>query len=44
MARRGYGNVQAEEMARAAGLSVGSFYRRYGSKGAFAHRVRQWAD
>ncbi|MBZ4417547.1 TetR/AcrR family transcriptional regulator [Myxococcus sp. RHSTA-1-4] len=44
MARRGYGNVRAEEMARAANLSVGSFYRRYGSKGAFAHRVRQWAD
>ncbi|MBZ4416305.1 TetR/AcrR family transcriptional regulator [Myxococcus sp. RHSTA-1-4] len=44
MARRGYGNVRAEEMARAANLSVGSFYRRYGSKGAFAHRVRQWAE
>ncbi|MBZ4418721.1 TetR family transcriptional regulator [Myxococcus sp. RHST-1-4] len=44
LALRGYGNARAEEMARAAGLSVGSFYRRYGSKGAFAHRVRQWAD
>jgi AcrR family transcriptional regulator len=41
---RGFGNVRAEQMAKAAGLSVGSFYRRYGSKGGFAHLVRQWAE
>jgi AcrR family transcriptional regulator len=41
---QGFGNVRAEQMAKAAGLSVGSFYRRYGSKGGFAHLVRQWTE
>ncbi|NMO14328.1 TetR family transcriptional regulator [Pyxidicoccus fallax] len=44
LAGRGYGHVRAEELARAGGMSVGSFYRRYGSKAGFAREVRQWAE
>jgi len=44
MAQRGYGQVRAEEVAKAGGLSVGSFYRRYGSKQGFAQQVRQFAE
>ncbi|NMO20841.1 TetR family transcriptional regulator [Pyxidicoccus fallax] len=44
LAERGYGHVRAEELARAGGMSVGSFYRRHGSKAGFAQEVRQWAE
>ncbi|WP_163998260.1 helix-turn-helix domain-containing protein [Pyxidicoccus caerfyrddinensis] len=36
LGRHGYEHVKAEELARSVGMSVGSLYRRYGSKQHFA--------
>ncbi|MFP2907834.1 helix-turn-helix domain-containing protein, partial [Pyxidicoccus sp. 3LFB2] len=40
LARRGYDNAQAAEVARAMRMSVGSLYRHYGSKLGLALAVR----
>ena len=44
LALRGYGRAKARDLAKAASLSVGAFYRRYGSKEGFAQTVREWTD
>ena len=44
MALRGYDNVRASELARATRVSVGTLYRRYGSKHGFALAVRNHAE
>jgi AcrR family transcriptional regulator len=44
LALRGYDNVQASELARALRMSVGTLYRRYGSKHGFALAVRDFAE
>ena len=44
LARRGYDNVQACELARAMHMSVGSLYRRYGSKQGLALAVRDYTE
>jgi AcrR family transcriptional regulator len=44
LGQHGYEHVKAEHLARAAGLSVGSLYRRYGSKQRFAQEVRDFSE
>ncbi|WP_164014509.1 helix-turn-helix domain-containing protein, partial [Pyxidicoccus trucidator] len=44
LARRGYDNVQACELARAMRFSVGTLYRHYGSKQGLALAVRDYAE
>lgn len=44
MAWRGYENVHAWELARAAHVSVGTLYRQYGSKRNFALEVRRFTE
>ncbi|MFP2906501.1 helix-turn-helix domain-containing protein, partial [Pyxidicoccus sp. 3LFB2] len=44
LARRGYDNVQACELARALRFSVGTLYRHYGSKQGLALAVREYAE
>src|SRR5687768_11924305 len=44
LAVRGYGNVHAAELARAGGLSVGTMYRRHGSKQGYAQTMRAHAE
>ncbi|QSQ20410.1 helix-turn-helix transcriptional regulator [Pyxidicoccus parkwayensis] len=44
MALRGYDNVHASELATATRMSVGTLYRRYGSKRGFALAVRDFAE
>lgn len=44
LAMRGYENAHAADLARASRLSVGSLYRRYGSKHRFALAVRDFAE
>ncbi|NPC76991.1 TetR/AcrR family transcriptional regulator, partial [Pyxidicoccus fallax] len=44
LSQRGYDNVRAEDLARAASVSVGTLYRRYGDKHRFALAVRDFAE
>jgi len=44
LARRGYDNVQAAGLAEAMRMSVGSLYRRYGSKLGLALAVRDFTE
>ncbi len=44
LAQRGYDNVRAEELARATHVSVGTMYRKYGSKQGLALEVRDFAE
>ncbi len=44
LARRGYDHVQACELARAMHMSVGTLYRRYGSKQGLALAVRDYTE
>ncbi len=44
LARRGYDNAQASELARAMHMSVGAMYRRYGSKLGLALAVREYTE
>ncbi|WP_164003121.1 TetR/AcrR family transcriptional regulator, partial [Pyxidicoccus caerfyrddinensis] len=44
LGRHGYEHVKAEELARSVGMSVGSLYRRYGSKQHFAQTVRTFHE
>lgn len=44
LAQRGFDNVGAEELARAARLSVGSLYRNYGGKQGIARAIRSLTE
>ncbi|MFP2934144.1 TetR/AcrR family transcriptional regulator, partial [Pyxidicoccus sp. 3LG] len=44
LARRGYENTPASELARAMRMSVGSLYRRYGSKRGYALALRAHSE
>ncbi|MCP3136650.1 TetR/AcrR family transcriptional regulator [Pyxidicoccus xibeiensis] len=44
MAQRGYDNTPAAELARVMRMSVGSLYRRYGSKRGCALAIRDFSD
>jgi AcrR family transcriptional regulator len=44
LGRHGYAHVKAEDLARSIGMSVGSLYRRYGSKQHFARTVRTFHE
>jgi len=44
LARRGYDHVQSCELARAMHMSVGTLYRRYGSKQGLALAVRDYTE
>ncbi|WP_420821838.1 TetR family transcriptional regulator [Pyxidicoccus caerfyrddinensis] len=44
LGRHGYEHVKAEDLARSVGMSVGSLYRRYGSKQHFARTVRTFHE
>ena len=41
LAQHGYGQVRAEELAEACGVSVGALYRRHGSKRGFVQHLRR---